>query len=264
MLREFNWKAHRKQSTAFVRDNMAIEIVDLLKFVMSLAEVWGITPDELLDWTGKKSEMLDVLYQQENAPDPVGKHIVVCDLDGTIADWRSSFLHWAAKEKGVKLGLDPQETLSMDVDLGIQYERYLELKHEFEALGNYASLKPFYDGVITLRHLIGQGVQVHVFTARPVGFKRTWMDSYQWLRKHQLDVSSLELGSESRIVRALRWLELGNKVVMFEDNPELMLRAAHSGIRVIARSTPYNHHLFHPRIVKIEKFVPTADYFGGL
>ena len=46
----------------------------------------------------------------------------------------------------------------------------------------------------------------------------------------------------------------GDNVIMLEDDPGLMLRAAHSEIRVIARTHPYNNGVKHEYITMVGDF----------
>jgi hypothetical protein len=70
------------------------------------------------------------------------------------------------------------------------------------------------------------------------------------------------MSSESRILSA-EFLSKNSSVIMFEDDPDLMVRAANCGLRVFARRHPYNEKVIHTNITFVEKYTDLTvdDYF---
>ncbi|MCK4829100.1 hypothetical protein KA005_75955, partial [bacterium] len=90
-------------------------------------------------------------------------------------------------------------------------------------------------------------------TARPwQQYYRIWGDTWEWIAEKGLPIDQLRVGSESRILLA-SYLG-GDNVLLLEDDPGLMLRAAHSGIRVVAREHPYNIGVKHEYITTVGDF----------
>ena len=60
-------------------------------------------------------------------------------------------------------------------------------------------------------------------------------------------------------------LSENSNVIMFEDDPGLILRAANSGIKVYARRQPYNEHIKHKNVILLNKYtdIPLENYFEG-
>lgn len=263
VLNSMSWKRHRRQDPKLAQQNIGLEIADLLKYVISLAEIWDISPDRLVELALDKSDTLQRMLDMEQTPLPLSDaRYLICDLDGTIADWRQSFIRWAT-DRGVYFRRpDPEETLMLDVDCGLPYDQYNELKQLFELEGGYANLIPYKDGVETVKAMQRDGVYLVVYTARPgQRLKQIWHETYFWLEKHGIRPDYLTIGAEARLIHTLS-LWRRNDVVMFEDNPELMLRAANSGIPVFARLKPYNAHAVHPNIRFVETYSPDLDYFS--
>lgn len=259
VLREINWKRHRKrQGVALSRENLALELSDLTKYVMSLWQLYDFSLWEMLDWINIKSYIMRTQWEMERAKPEPEQLIVICDIDGTLADWRWSFIQWLNNHYGYSLkeGDDPETTLLMDQDLHVPYTEYNRLKEEFENTGGYLTLQPYLDAVQAVRLLKAHGAFLVVFTARPTDrSKIIWWDTYQWLKSNFVIPHILEIGNENRILYGADLLKAGHKVVLFDDNPGNILRAANSGIKVWVKPKKYNQAIYHPNVCS------TGDYY---
>ena len=241
-----DWKVHSPRNQRISVHNLKIEIVDLFKYVLSLAELWEMTPHELLSMTrDKTSEIALKMSEQMWRPKQL-RPILVTDIDGTIADWKSSFMEFV-REKGVSFQIDDSKpSMSIETEMGLQYVHYEDLKWEFETGGGYARLHPIPRAVNFIIEMQNSGADIVVFTARPSSnHKRIWWDSWTWLEQQGIFPSLLRIGSEDRISYAQDLREQGFDVKMVDDNPELTLRAVNSNIPVILRDTPYNQAISH-------------------
>lgn len=256
-----NWKLHRSSLGEPNYGNLGEEFTDLLKYVLSLFELWGFSENSVMDMLDRKSKILDLQWEMDHFIPPEGRKILVCDLDGTIADWRSTFMDWLNRHSNYMDTETPVYTMNPDVDFAVMYPEYARLKDQFESEGGYQKLVPFFDGVETVRELVRNDVMLAVFTARPIRIKRIWWDTYRWLQWEGIEPTWLFMGAETRIIRAFDWAKT-NTVVIFEDNPDLALRAANSGLKVFLRDMPYNSHVEHENIHRVATYRPEQDYFG--
>jgi uncharacterized HAD superfamily protein/NTP pyrophosphatase (non-canonical NTP hydrolase) len=264
VLRELRWKAHRAEDGEPVVQNITWELADLLKYVLSIAELWEIAPEQLLEIAEQKSQVLRLTRHMDRVIETMrSQRVMMVDLDGTLADWRRTFHQWVAERIEVP-EFDPRNTLAFEVDLGIPFREYNRLKNQFEEEGGYASLLPIKTSIQTVRQAQARGIVIVVHTARPSSrLKRVWWDSYSWLKSHEIFPDVLRIGSLERILASLRLAEK-NRVVMLEDDPELALRAANAGIQVFLRSTPYNAHVAGMGIVRLGELLPDYEYFRGV
>ncbi|MCG8620170.1 MAG: hypothetical protein MI802_28450, partial [Desulfobacterales bacterium] len=236
--------------------NIGRELADVTKYVISLWELFGFSPTEMLSFVDDKTEELERLWRQEFTPIPSGSKVAIVDLDGTLADYRAGFVSWLKEEKGLRVPYDPSATLSMEVDLGIDYLGYVKLKEEFEASGGYRTL-PMYEEVPSLLYHLStlDKVSIVVFTARPQQIlSHIRQDTWSWLRSHNLAgyISELHVvPSEARIVKARELQDRGHPVVLLDDDPTTCLRAASSGIPVFMRSHNYNLSTEHRNITRV-------------
>ncbi|KKN66959.1 hypothetical protein LCGC14_0466390 [marine sediment metagenome] len=255
ILSDIQWKRHRKKEGRKIdRQNLAYELADLTKYVISLWDLWDFTAVDMLNFVEIKTRILDLKYQQEFAIIPADKPILICDLDGTIADWRSSFISWVSEQGYQSTIADSGSTLMLDNDLSMHYPEYYALKEQFESEGGYRYIEPYMDGIATLCKMKEDlDIYIIIITARPADvYHRIWMDTWRWLQYYGINVDQLRIGSSSRVLLAD---SLPNEnVIMFEDDPGLALRAANSGIRVFMRRQPYNETIRHENIQTVTRY----------
>jgi len=254
VLKSLAWKAHRKKETTEPsRDNLAFEFADLLKYVMSLSELWGLDSDELISFANRKSALLERISYEDSREIPNGSTVLMVDLDGTVGDWRSSFRSFL-ENLGLDLGEDSERSLDIEMELNLSYSEYIDLKDKFESTGGYANLYAYPDAVDFLIEAKSRGFKIVVFTARPVDkHRRIWSDTLDWLYSNGISADQVRFGSETRIVYA-KELSWNNRVFVLEDNPQLMLRAANAGLTVIGRRHQYNSGIDHPGIRMVDSF----------
>lgn len=246
VLEQISWKVHTQTDNRIEQHNIHREIVDLFKYALSLANLWELDGQTLLQLALDKTEEMTIKRQM--AKWRPQRDILLVDMDGTIADWRRSFINWLV-DRGVSgMEIDPASSLSIEEDLGLKYDEYLRLKTAFESGGGYRKLVPIPTGLEYVKNK-ARTCDIVVFTARPnKEFRSIWWDSYQWLLEHGITPNLLKIGHEERIEYALWVKSLGLNVTLFDDNPTLALRAANSGIDVMLSPTPYNSNLVHPLI----------------
>lgn len=258
VLDSIRWKRHRKIDTAEPdKTNLAYDFADLTKYVLSLWELWGYESAEILEFVKSKSDVLYELYQQEFQPIPSDRLIVITDLDGTLGDWRKTFIDWAWVCYSIKMDTveDPVTSLQLDSDLAMRYPDYFKLKEQFESGGSYRQIFVYPEVVEFLNWLKSEfDAYIIAHTARPwQKYYRIWGDTWEWIKERELQIDQLRIGSDSRILLANKLG--GDNVLMLEDDPGLMLRAAYSGINVVARSHPYNNGVEHAKINFVENFL---------
>lgn len=249
VLREINWKRHRSTSALMNRDNVARELADITKYIISMWEYLEYAPEDMLNFVAEKNEMLDQLYLQEITKFPTRRNVLIFDLDGTVADWRTTFSYWLQRNSPELrhniIDISPH-SIHFDQDNGLAYSEYCDAKDRFESSGMYANIMPYMDAVEAVRDArFSFDAYLVCTTARPVKkYKRIWLDTWNWLKIQDIQPDVLLFESDTRILIA-DGLQKDNKTVLWDDDPELIVRAGNSGIKVVARRQPYNSHLSH-------------------
>lgn len=260
VLREINWKRHRIETSKVNPDNVARELADITKYVMSMWEFMGYSPEDMIQFVSEKNEMLEQLYLQENTLMPVGRRILIFDLDGTVADWRRTFSYWLQKDSPEymhdPLDVSPHASSQFDTEHTIKYDKYFKAKEAFESSGMYAQILPYDDAVEAVRDArLEYDAYLICITARPVKkYKRLWLDTWNWLKLGDIQPDSLLFENEARILIA-NGLKDKNDVILWDDDPDLVIRAADAGLRVIMRKQSYNRHIVHSNVTIVDNFL---------
>jgi uncharacterized HAD superfamily protein len=268
VLGEIQWKKHRVGNAKNPdRTNIALELADLTKYVLSLWEVWDFSDEEMLEFVELKSMILEEKKKQEFFVIPDGLPVLITDLDGTLCDWRATFFEWIkVNNYPHTFSFDDESTLMAEQVISAGYPEYTEMKDKFESSGMYANMIPYPDGVRVAQKLSKMyNTYIVAHTARPAKFKRIWWDSWIWLKSRGIPANELRIGAESRILLASDLLR-NHPVIMFEDDPTLISRAANCGIRVFARSHSYNKDIVHKNVTFVKSYddVAIEDYFKGV
>lgn len=258
VLDELRWKRHRKGSGKVIESNMARELADIFKYMISLWQVWGFTPDEMLSYVAEKNEVLDFQWRQDQDLPMPHKATILFDMDGTVADYRAGLVDYLRERVGVE---DARKVFyQMDLATGMDYTDYHWHKDNFEELGGYLGLPQIPDAVEALKAMKGQ-VNLCAVTARPKYLSRSWPDTYYWLRKNVGEPDRLWLAGGERLQIAKHLRETGYKVVCWEDDPIQALRFAEHGFSVWMRAADYNQDMAHKNIHRIDKFTPNARHY---
>jgi uncharacterized HAD superfamily protein/NTP pyrophosphatase (non-canonical NTP hydrolase) len=243
LLSMINWKRNRKHPyTPIDRASLAMELADLTKFIFSLWQLWEFTEHEMLSTVAAKNEMLDFMLRQEMSPTPTNVNVVMCDIDGVLADWRTSFIEFLMVEHGEEIAGDAAEDLHIDTDLNLRYSEYQKYKDQFERDGGYSRVRPYLREIYTLQYLQEErNFHIVLVTARPYRvYKRIWLDTWEWLRKQGIKPDELHFVEYDRIVMTRELQEQNCNVVMFEDDPKIIRRAANDNIKIMCKAQPYN------------------------
>lgn len=244
VLREIDWKDHRNLAVLSDERNLALELADLTKFIISLWQHNGYSLSELLYYTNLKTDALAAQYRMDFVPIPEGAPIILTDIDGTLGNFRGYFRTWLRDNFGIEYDPDNSESLLFDVDHGIAYPVYHNYKEQFEAEGGYRNLPPYTDAIFMVNELqdtYQQELAVIAYTARPAGrYKYIWIDTYQWLLEQGIEPTQLHIGGEERVLLAAKYQKLGHNIVMLDDDPAIIRRASAAGIPVVGKLFAYN------------------------
>lgn len=242
LLRAVDWKFHRAPES---RKGQLVpwELADITKYVLSLWQDFGYNMQDMVYWLQLKSDFLEFLWRQEH-DDTFTDSVLICDMDGVIADFRTGFIQWLSQAyPDVPPVGNLGQTIHMDLGAGWGNPWYERVKREFEMnTAGYAGLPatPLLDSI---RH-ISDTTSTLLFTARPRNGK-TLVDTWQWLQIVDFTPRALHVGAaEARIEAAEMLLQRAHRVVLLDDDPTLLQRALTvQGLHVVRVRQPYNEHL---------------------
>jgi NTP pyrophosphatase (non-canonical NTP hydrolase) len=242
LLEQMNWKQHRFTTINSFGPNVEEELADVTKYILSMWQLLGHTPQTMINAMAQKGMILNQLLKQETNPIPNDKMILMLDLDGCVADFRTGFYTWLSSERWNTLLRAERENsnLHLDIEQGWEYTLYQEAKLEFEKAGGYSFLPPIQPVIDRVNALAREGWYVIACTARPFSqYKRIWKDTWIWLQEHHVKVNELHFGGELRIQIAKSYSEC-NLVIAIEDDPIMIERYNSCNISTLMVPHIYN------------------------
>jgi phosphoglycolate phosphatase-like HAD superfamily hydrolase len=248
VLRELSWKAKRRQTSHFVRSNVLEEIVDMLKFVMSIAIIWGFTPEAIFAAFMNKSEVVEQRYRQEYPLYEIiktGAKVVALDIDGVLSNWpycfydfiaRFHYKEWRAMETAsINEGTqNPFDALPVDP---ITIRRW---KDEYRQSGFKRELNTIPEAVEFTKALHALGYKVVLVTARPYHqYSRIFSDTLYWLQDNQFRYDAI-MWAENKEERLMEEFDPAQIALFVDDDPTNVDRVRACGVRAALMARPYN------------------------
>lgn len=185
-----SWKPHRHQPTRENRAHVLIELSDIHKYVLSLYQIWGFTPEEAVQGFCEKSMVVRQRHSEEFIK-TIDRPAVLVDLDGVLADYVRGFTESMLRPR---LPREAFLTLSscgwidkQSLRPWLSEEEYDHLRHMFRVNGGFGRL-PMLPGARSLMDwLHEQGYYIIILTSRPIHtYPNIYTDTLIWLDAHEL------------------------------------------------------------------------------
>jgi len=252
LLRETNFKLHRKRGERITHSNLREEWIDIFKYWLSIGQVWGFSVDNFLSEYERKSAVCEQRYQQEMELDLVNhEKLVALDIDGVLADYPKSFQNFIKDETGVWVDIKSYD-LYGEYGAVLGQDKVRELKHQYRESGQKQNI-PLCPGANDLCDRIHQaGYNIVFLTSRPVKqYGRIFADTMTWLEKNGLkQPGDAIIFDEEKNYKATK--EFPKLNFMVEDNLAFAGTIAKLGYKVYLIDRIYNQKTdLHPNIERI-------------
>lgn len=248
----FNLSDHRL-SRPYDKDNTMIQIVDVLKYLIGLAQLLGITPDELFEAFKDKTDYLIMKWKSEAIEFKKHTKVIIFDLDGVIADHDKGFLEFAMRKlriESVALAFKSRSSYSYHEYLGVSKSVEEELKAEFIQTGGFVLL-PIFPHTVEAVRAAKKKARVVFITAREAHkFKRLYSDTTNWMKNYNIEWDALFWGKDKAdaIINGVYPAEI---LCLVEDRDKHALEVAHLGTKTWLLDKPYNQGIEHKNITRI-------------
>ena len=234
LLDQVNWKMHHKKEVSVKRSDLILEIIDVWKYLLSIAIIWDVTPEEFYKAFDEKSSLVEQRYLQEFTSIS-GREIVVCDIDGVIGDYPKTFLEYVKnnEEEWVRYDGDPSHTDFLTENVSsLDLYKYLEgkvpsqrlkmYKNSYRESGAIRNEKVVEGAREFLTELTNRGYYVVLLTSRPFDtYKSLYLDTYTWLVSNEIPFNALLNDSKKRS-KVSKLLETSKVKFVVDDDPKLI------------------------------------------
>lgn len=245
VLETTNWKIHRQENKKTIRSNTLEELIDVLKYWMSIAQLHGFSPEEITEEYWRKSTVVEQRYTQERLsllsdPKNGGHKIVAVDIDGVLADYPLSFVRFINKEMGTRYDVKDVCTYDIYSDLGISKQTGLVLKDKYRQFGMKRYIPVIEGAKEFLESLKGAGYTVVLLTSRPYKeYYRIYADTMEWLKRNGLPYDYL-IFNEKKEEYLLELVDNQNIAFFVDDVEAYSNKVSDLGIKAYLVTRPYN------------------------
>lgn len=252
LLQEINFKDHREKKDILVA-NIREEIIDSLKYVLTIPTFWGIDADELALEFDKKSEVVLQRYKQEMKLKLIhDRNIVALDVDGVLSDYPACWVTFINENYGTNL-----KTLS-DAKQRFALSAYETIKHAYRASGYKATIpaKPFASEFT--HELKKRGYTIVLLTARPYDrYANMFTDLITWAKNNDIVYDAIIFGKEKHLAVVTRFSKMK---FMVEDSYEAAMEIMKQGYKVYLCETEENSHkAYHKDITRVKNLKEILD-----
>jgi uncharacterized HAD superfamily protein/NTP pyrophosphatase (non-canonical NTP hydrolase) len=224
------WKACGIGNENVRRSQIIEELIDIFKFLVTIAEIWDFTPEDFDKEFWRKSEVVWQRYFQERN---LNGKIVVLDLDGVIANHFPHLIKYYNEKRGTSY---PEGESYLSPIVGT--EEYYRIKHEYIEEGMFREV-PVYEGAREfVKGLKKMGLKVVIVTGRPYKqYKRVYADTMEWLKKNGIPFDAIYWTKDKAdLARSLGI----TPVAFIEDEKEQAADITRKGFKCILIDRPYN------------------------
>ncbi|MDF2615473.1 MAG: hypothetical protein K0Q47_128 [Sedimentibacter sp.] len=226
-----NWKEHRNIATEFIPSNLFEEIIDVNKFSLGLAQIWGMTFEDYYKEYLRKSWVVDQRWTQEHDLKSINEDdkIVGIDIDGILGDYPKWFLKFVYEKTGKEFNTLEQ------VKNCFGTSEYEGLKSLYRQSGWKATM-PVCEHASEFTNLLhNKGYKIIILTARPYkDYYTIYPDTLQFLKENEIYFDAI-IWDEEKHLRIIK--EFPKMLFMIDDTLEVAEAVAAEGYVVFLKQT---------------------------
>jgi hypothetical protein len=230
-------------------DDLIFSSIDVLRYVMSMLNLWDIDPKDVANAFLVKDIFLD-LDHKTNTKKWTGQPVAIVDIDDVLAEFRQPFADFLKEKYGVAADVESPQYFFVEEILNSS--KNLNPEKVFESFVNERKFRflPLIEGAQEfLEDLRAKGYWIQLLTARPKKNLKIFYDTYSWLSSTGLPFDKVDFSPEK-----LRWCmnseyyNSGAISFAVDDSPKHALEYAKHGICVKVPTKSYNNSINHENI----------------
>jgi hypothetical protein len=239
LISAINFKDHRQNKKDVDEHKILFESVDVFRYLISILNIWDITPEKFTEAFTDKDLFLHTRYRI-NSHKWEGQDVIIVDLDDVIIEFRNGFLSWLHDTYGIFVDSESKEyyTTSEVKAAGLNPEKVF---FDFINDGGLKSLDCDLEMIEAINSLREEGYWIHLLTARPKENLVCHYDTYRWIESSSLKYDRLDFSSEKyRWCTQSEYFDSSSIVCAIDDSAKHSAEYAKHGIPVILPSKSYN------------------------
>lgn len=222
-------------------ENIRRQLIDQLKYWMSICQAFGFTPEQMTETYWRKSVAVRQRHAEEWLTD-LDSSVVLLDMDGVLCDYLvglGRFLQEEGRELGFHFSSEHwdrivKERLFVNADtLGVSLKDWNWINHEFRAEGGFRSL-PLLPHAQKLVWFCREVLNAHtvIMTSRPIEqYPNIYDDTVAWLKNNNLHADKIWWGpNKAEKLTAVREHIHSNILFAVDDDPRYVEQFAQAGV----------------------------------
>lgn len=233
-----NWKEHRIVNSQFIPSNLYEEIIDVNKFSVGLAQLWGMTMEQYYEEYLRKSYVVEQRYYQEHDIKLIDKDAKVAgiDIDGVLGDYENWFLKYCKDVHNLEY------STIKELKNGIHISDYEDIKSQYRQSGWKAKMPPCISASKFTHSLKEKGYKVLILTARPYKeYYTIYPDTLKFLNDNDIYFDGI-IFNEEKHLKIIK--EFPNLSFMVEDDIEVAKQISKLGYKVYLKINEFNYDEF--------------------
>jgi len=240
-----HFKAHILKTPTIERINLADEAADVMKYLLSICQLYGVTSEQMYEAFLRKSDVVDDRARGQRLELETHTKLIIADMDNCIADLSG----WQNKLNESQ-GSAPMNDRTM---------KLLEsLKEDFYRGGGFKDLPVINGAKEGMQELRRLGYKIVIITARPYWqYKRLYADTLAWLQQYDI-AYDLILFNKDKAEAIYEHIFPARPAFFIEDREKHAVEVANIGVPVLLLDWEYN------RDVKDRPLITRVDGWGEI
>ena len=247
-----NFKTHHGNLAKTNKDTILFESVDVIRYMMAIQNLWGITSEEFEEAFEAKDVYLNMCHEMKKRPWN-NQYVAIVDLDDVVVEFRKGFAAWLSKEFNIHADVNSSEYYFITA-LKKARVNPEDIFSKFIADGGFRTLEIKENIRETLVGLKQQGFWIQYLTARPAEDLRCLYDTFYWINKFNLPCDAIDFSSEKfRWCAKSKYYDSRKICFAIDDSPKHAEEYAKHGIKVFVPKQNYNKHVSHDNVFFYEE-----------
>ena len=247
-----NFRTHHGNLAKTNKDTILFESVDVIRYMMAIQNLWGITDEEFEEAFEAKDVYLNMCHEMKKRPWD-NQYVAIVDLDDVVVEFRKGFAAWLSKEFNIHADVNSSEYYFITA-LKKARVNPEDIFSKFIADGGFRTLEIKENIRETLIGLKQQGFWIQYLTARPAEDLRCLYDTFYWINKFNLPYDAINFSSEKfRWCAKSKYYDRRKICFAIDDSPKHAEEYAKHGIKVFVPKQNYNKHVSHDNVFFYEE-----------
>lgn len=224
-------------------DDLIFSSIDVLRYVMSMLNLWGVDPDDVSSAFLEKDAYLEIEHESMSR-NWEGQPVIIVDIDDVIADFRKTFAQFLEKDYGLQADVESEQYFFVDEILEKGnlnpekiFDTFIQNRH-FRNIPLIPGAKEF------LSEMRDRGYWIQLLTARPKENLKVFYDTYRWLKENEIPFDRIDFTPEKfRWCMSSEYYDADAIAFAIDDSPKHALEYANHSMCVKVPLKSYNNSI---------------------